>query len=251
DLKKMGPTYVKLGQLLSTRSDLLPQPYLKALADLQDNVSPIAFEAVERTLESELGMPLGSAFMEFEREPLASASIGQVHRAVLHTGEPVAVKVQRPGIRDRFAEDIEALEKMISLAVKHTEVAKKYAFDDILQELRQVLFNELDYCLEADNLLLLWQNLEEYEEITVPLPYRDRSSTAVLCMQYIDGKKITDVPRSAMGADPKELAHTLVRAYLQQILKDGFVHVDPHPGNVLYTTGNKIALIDLGMVARF
>ena len=251
DLKNMGPTYIKLGQLLSTRSDLLPQPYLSALVELQDNVSPVPFQEIERAIEKELGAPLASVFMEFEQQPLASASIGQVHVAVLSSGEKVAVKVQRPGIRERFAEDIETLEKMIALAVKHTEVAKKYSFDDILGELREVLAKELDYGLEAENLLSLWQNLSQYEELLVPLPYLEKSSTTVLCMQFIDGKKITQVPLESMEHNPRDLAHILVRAYLQQILKDGFVHVDPHPGNVLYTSDHRIALIDLGMVARF
>ena len=251
DLKGMGPTYIKLGQLLSTRSDLLPRAYLNALSELQDNVPPIEFSEIREVVESELGMALEAAFREFHREPLACASIGQVHRAVLHDGEAVAVKVQRPGIRERFAQDIQTLEKMISLAVKHSEVAKKYAFDDILDEMRQVLWNELDYELEAGNLLELHHNLERFEDLVVPLPILDHSSKAVLCMQFIDGTKITEVPTSSMEPDPGELAQTLVTAYLQQILKDGFVHVDPHPGNVLYTRDHKIALIDLGMVARF
>lgn len=251
DLKRMGPTYVKLGQLLSTRSDLLPQPYLSALVELQDNVSPVPFDEIERIVEAGLGLPLGSVFMEFDRQPLASASIGQVHKAVLPSGETVAVKVQRPGIRERFAEDIETLEKMISLAIKHTEVAKKYSFGDILDELRTVLARELDYGLEAANLLELWQNLSGYGELLVPLPYLEQSSTTVLCMQFINGKKITEVPLGSMEHNPRDLAHILVRAYLQQVLRDGFVHVDPHPGNVLYTADHRIALIDLGMVARF
>src|SRR5690606_4006776 len=166
------------------------QSYLNALSELQDNVSPIGFPEIKAVIEEELGMGLESAFRKFHREPLASASIGQVHRAVLHSGEAVAVKVQRPGIRERFAQDIETLEKMISLAVKHTEVAKKYAFDDILEEMRQVLWKELDYGLEAENLLELHCNLERFNDLVVPLPIVDRSSKAVLCMQFIDGTKI-------------------------------------------------------------
>ena len=251
DLKNMGPTYIKLGQLLSTRSDLLPQPYLKALTELQDNVSPVPFHEIEQVIEKELGAGVNSVFTEFEQQPLASASIGQVHTAMLPSGEKVAVKVQRPGIRERFAEDIETLEDMITLAVKHTEVAKKYSFDDILHELREVLANELDYGLEARNLLRLWQNLSQYKELMVPLPYLEQSSMSVLCMQFVEGNKITEVPLASMEHNPRDLAHILVRAYLQQILKDGFVHVDPHPGNVLYTADHRIALIDLGMVAQF
>ncbi len=251
DLKKMGPTYVKLGQLLSTRPDLLPDAYLHALTDLQDKVSAISFSDVKRTIENELHTGLDKAFKSFDKDPLACASIGQVHKAVLFSGEEVAVKIQRPGIKQKFAEDIQTLEKVIALAIKHTEVARKYAFGDILDELRQVLLQELNYELEARNLIALHHNLAEYEELIVPLPFTNYSSLRVLTMQFIEGKKITDVPVAAMKSDPEDLARKLVNAYLQQILKDGFVHADPHPGNVHYTTNHKIALIDLGMVARF
>lgn len=251
DLKNMGPTYIKLGQLLSTRPDLLPEAYLTALEDLQDNVSPISFSDVKKTIENELNTELDKAFQNIQKEPLASASIGQVHKAILISGEEVAVKIQRPGIKQQFIEDIQTLEKIIALAVKHTVVARKYAFDDVLDELRQVLLQELNYKSEAKNLLTLHNNLKGYKDLIVPLPFANYSSLRVLTMQFIDGKKITSVPLTSMKSNPKVLAYNLVSAYLQQILQDGFVQVDPHPGNVLYTSNHKIALIDLGMVARF
>ena len=250
DLKNMGSTYVKLGQLLSTRPDLLPKSYLRALADLQDNVESIEFEGIKEIIEQELKADPYTIFKAIDEQPLASASIGQVHKAVLYSGEVVAIKVQRPGIEEQFIEDIKTLENIIDFAVKHSEITRKYAFKDILQELQQVLFKELNYHIEANNLFTLHQNLINYENITVPLPYLDFSSKRVLTMQFIDGKKITSVPVYAMRPDSKELAHELVSAYLQQILKDGFVHADPHPGNVHYTFNRQIALIDLGMVAN-
>lgn len=250
DLKNMGSTYVKLGQLLSTRPDLLPKSYLRALADLQDNVESIEFEGIKEIIEQELKADPYTIFKAIDEQPLASASIGQVHKAVLYSGEVVAIKVQRPGIEEQFIEDIKTLENIIDFAVKHSEITRKYAFKDILQELQQVLFKELNYHIEANNLITLHQNLINYENITVPLPYLDFSSKRVLTMQFIDGKKITSVPVYAMRPDSKELAHELVSAYLQQILKDGFVHADPHPGNVHYTFNRQIALIDLGMVAN-
>lgn len=250
DLKNMGSTYVKLGQLLSTRPDLLPKSYLRALADLQDNVESIEFEGIKEIIEQELKADPYTIFKAIDEQPLASASIGQVHKAVLYSGEVVAIKVQRPGIEEQFIEDIKTLENIIDFAVKHSEITRKYAFKDILQELQQVLFKELNYHIEANNLITLHQNLINYENISVPLPYLDFSSKRVLTMQFIDGKKITSVPVYAMRPDSKELAHELVSAYLQQILKDGFVHADPHPGNVHYTFNRQIALIDLGMVAN-
>ncbi len=247
----MGPTYIKLGQLLSTRPDLLPEAYLTALSDLQDNVSKVSYDDVKKTIENELKTDIDKVFREFQEEPLACASIGQVHKAVLFSGEKVAVKVQRPGIREQFMEDIRILENIIGLAIKHTKVARKYAFDDILDELRKVLLQELDYELERRNLITLHHNLMGYKELTVPMPFTEFSSLRVLTMQFVEGAKITTVPITTMKCDPVALAHQLVSAYLQQILRDGFVHVDPHPGNVLYTSDHRIALIDLGMTARF
>lgn len=250
DLKNMGSTYVKLGQLLSTRPDLLPTAYLRALANLQDNVESIEFAQIKEIIQEELKADPYTIFKAIDEQPLASASIGQVHKAVLYSGEVVAVKIQRPGIEEQFIEDIKTLEKIIDFTVKHSEITRKYAFKDILKELQQVLFKELNYHIEANNLITLHQNLIHFEYLTVPLPYLDFSSKRVLTMQFIDGKKITSVPVYAMRPDSKELAHDLVSAYLQQILKDGFVHADPHPGNVHYTFERQIALIDLGMVAN-
>ncbi|MFV8224345.1 ABC1 kinase family protein [Christiangramia aquimixticola] len=252
DLKAMGPTYIKLGQLLSTRPDLLPDAYLKALANLQDNVSPVPFEEIKEIVEEELGTKISKAFNYFEEKPLASASIGQVHRAELLSGRPVAVKVQRPGIANKFMEDLETLDEMTALAVTHLETARTYAIDDVFAELRRILINELDYKKEAQNLITIKSNLKEYENIIIPEPVLDYSSTRVLTMDFVNGKKITSLsPLRRMENDYSGLVDELVDAYLQQIINDGFAHADPHPGNIKFTEDNKIALIDLGMVARF
>lgn len=252
DLKKMGPTYIKLGQLLSTRPDLLPNSYLKALATLQDEVPPIPYEEVHELVEEEIGSRISKAFSYFEEVPQASASIGQVHKAALRSGKEVAVKVQRPGIRKKFLEDLDTLKELAAFAVKHTKVAKKYAFDEVLAELRHILLNELDYNREAQNLITLGNNLQKFKNLTVPQPILDYTSSRVLTMEYVEGTKITSIsPFKQLDQDLSHLVDELVDAYLKQIITDGFVHADPHPGNVHLTNQNQLALIDLGMVATF
>lgn len=252
DLKKMGPTYIKLGQLLSTRPDLLPDAYLNALATLQDDVPPIPYREVHQMVEEEIGSRISKAFSFFDEEPQASASIGQVHKATLRSGKPVAVKVQRPGIRKKFLEDLDTLEELAAFAVKHTKVARKYAFDEVLAELRHILLHELDYNREAQNLITLGNNLQKFENLTVPQPILDYTSSKVLTMEYVEGTKITSIsPFRQLEQDLGHLVDELVDAYLKQIITDGFVHADPHPGNVHLTKQNKLALIDLGMVATF
>lgn len=251
DLKKMGPTYVKLGQLLSTRPDLLPDHYLKALANLQDDVETISYEEVEKIFEEEIGVRIKKAFMEFDPVPLASASIGQVHKAVLHSGRIVAVKIQRPGVRRNFLEDLDTLQQMADLAVSHSKAARKYALNDIIEELRYILLNELDYNKEAQNLTILRENLKMFDYLIIPSPVAEYSSSKVLTMDFIAGKKITSLGKLIRTeVDFNPLIDDLVEAYLKQIIVDGFAHADPHPGNIHLTTDNKVALMDLGMVAK-
>lgn len=252
DLKKMGPTYVKLGQLLSTRPDLLPEEYLSALANLQDDVETIPYEMVEKIFEEEIGVKIKNAFLEFEPEALASASIGQVHRAVLPSGREVAVKIQRPDIRKRFIEDLNALHEMTEMAVKHSKVARKYALNKIIEELRFILLNELDYHKEFQNLLILKKNLKEYKNLLIPEPVEQYSSSKVLTMDFIQGKKITSIGNlKKIETNFYPLVDEFVQAYIQQIIIDGFAHADPHPGNIFLTPEDKIAFMDLGMVAKF
>ncbi len=252
DLKDMGPTYIKLGQLLSTRPDLLPDEYLDALSSLQDDVSPVPFEEIRKIVEEDLGTKISKAFNLFEEKPIASASIGQVHRAELLSGKPVAVKVQRPGIKEQFLKDLETLDELTAMAVKHLKKAKTYALDDVFAELRHILINELDYRKEAQNLKTLKENLKEFQHLVIPAPVNDYSAARVLTMEFVSGKKITSLsPLRQIENDFSELVDELVEAYLQQIMNDGFAHADPHPGNIKFTEDNKIALIDLGMIARF
>ena len=251
DLEKLGPTFVKLGQLLSTRVELMPRAYLEALARLQDKVEPFAFDEVEKIVASELGVRMSKAFSDFEVTPMAAASLGQVHRARLRDGRQVAVKVQRPGIRDAMLEDLDALDEIAEFLDNHTTAGKRYEFGQMLSEFRKSLLRELDYRQEATNLTKIGQNLKEFEHIVVPEPITDYSTSRVLTMQYVHGKKITDLsPLARMEFDGAALAEELFRAYLQQILVDGFFHADPHPGNVFLTDNYQIALIDLGMVGR-
>jgi predicted unusual protein kinase regulating ubiquinone biosynthesis (AarF/ABC1/UbiB family) len=251
DLERMGPTFIKLGQLLSTRPDLLPMSYLESLTRLQDKVEPFAYEEVEAIVSSELGVRISKAFLEFDPTPIAAASLGQVHRARLRDGRPIAVKVQRPGIRERVVEDLEALNDVAEFLDRHTEMGKHYEFQKMLEEFRRSLMRELDYRQEAINLSTMSDILSEFDSIVVPLPIEDYTTSRVLSMDYIKGKKITSLtPLARLEIDGTRLAEQLFRAYLKQILVDGFFHADPHPGNVFLTDDGRIALLDLGMVAR-
>lgn len=251
DLEGMGPTYIKIGQLLSTRSDLLPASFLVALTRLQDDVAPFPYEQVEEIVTAELGVRISKAFVTFDREPLAAASLGQVHRATMRDGREVVVKVQRPLIRERIATDLEALASIAAFADKHTEAGRKYGYAEIVEEFRKSLLKELDYRLEARNQATLRENLAGFKHILVPSVIEDYSTSLVLTSEFIKGRKITDIsPMAQMDVEGALLADELFRAYLQQILVDGFVHADPHPGNVILTDDGRIALLDVGMVTR-
>ncbi len=251
DLETLGPTFIKLGQLLSTRADLLPVPYLEALARLQDQIEPFPFEEVDRIVSGELGVRLSKAFSDFDPQPLAAASLAQVHRARMRDGREVVVKVQRPNIREQIVADLEALGQIAQFLDAHTELGKRYDFENMLNGLRKSLLRELDFKLEANNLIAFSENLREFDRIVIPEPVEHFSTSRVLTMEYIPGKKITELtPLRLMEIDGPSLARELFRAYLKQILLDGFVHADPHPGNVFLTDDDQIALLDLGMVAR-
>jgi len=251
DLEKLGPTFIKLGQLLSTRGDLLPEPYLGALSRLQDQIQPFSYEEVERIVSSELGGRISKLFVDFETEPQAAASLAQVHRATMRDGRVVVVKVQRPGVREIIVDDLEALEQVAEFIDAHTEVGKRYEFTNMLADLRQSLLHELDFQREAGNLQKLRKSLREFENILIPEPVDDYTTSRVLTMDYIPGKKITDIsPLRLMELDTTSLAKEIFRGYLKQILVDGFFHADPHPGNVFITEDDRIALLDLGMVAH-
>ncbi|MBV8775023.1 MAG: AarF/ABC1/UbiB kinase family protein, partial [Deltaproteobacteria bacterium] len=251
DLEKRGPTFVKLGQLLSTRADLLPPPYLEALARLQDRIEPFPFEEVERIIVNELGVRISKAFRFFDPVPIAAASLGQVHRATLTSGRPVVVKVQRPEIRECIAGDLDSLAEVAEFLDRHTELGRRYEFQNMLDGLRKSLVRELDYRQEGNHLATLAANLKEFPQIVIPLPVEDYTTSRVLTMDYIRGQKITALSQLAwLETDGAELAEEFFHAYLKQILVDGFFHADPHPGNVFLTEDGRIGLLDLGMVAH-
>ncbi|MDQ7784351.1 MAG: AarF/UbiB family protein [Desulfomonilaceae bacterium] len=251
DLEQLGPTFVKLGQFLSTRPDVLPAEYVRAMERLQSNVGSFPYDQVRDIVETELGMKVEEAYRDFAITPIAAASIGQVHRAVTRDGRTVAVKVQRPGIRDRVLIDLEVLGEVADLAQARTEFGRIYAVGEMFQEFRSTLLRELDYLQEMTNTIILRNNLRDFEEIVIPDVIEALTTSRVLTMDFIEGKKITLLSEDDKArVDTGMLLEGTFRAYLKQILVDGFFHADPHPGNVLLTPNGRIAVIDLGMVGR-
>jgi ubiquinone biosynthesis protein len=251
DFERLGPAFIKLGQLLSTRPDFLPQPYLDAFARLQDDNEPIPFGQVHKVIEEELGVSLSKIFPEFDEKPLATASLGQVHRGSLRDGRQIVVKVQRPGVRARLDKDLEALTELADAISKYSEFGRRYQLTQIIATLRQTLVRELDYRTEAQNARILSHNLTGFKRLVVPKPIDDFVTSRVLTMEYLSGVKITDVsPAVLIELDREELADDLFQAYLHQVLVDGIFHADPHPGNLSLTRDNRIGLLDFGMVVR-
>lgn len=251
DLEAMGPTFVKLGQVLSSRPDLLPEAYIKALARLQDRVATFPYPEVEEIVESELKVRISKAFSRFDPTPIAGASLGQVHTAALRDGREVVVKVQRPGVAKQVADDFEVLAQLCGFLDKHTEAGKRHRFCEMLGQIRASIMNELNYEREAQNLVSMGKNLAEFELIQVPQPVNDFTTKRVLTMEYVTGRKITKLsPIARLDLDGSVLAEQLFQAYLKQVLVDGLFHADPHPGNVFLTDDGRIALLDLGMVGH-
>jgi ubiquinone biosynthesis protein len=249
DIEKMGPTFIKLGQLLSTRPDIVPPSYAQALARLQDRCEPLPFEQIEAVIAEELGVEPSRAFL-IDPEPLATASMSQVHRAKLRDGRELAVKVQRPGLREQVLSDLDALSGIAALLYERTDFGNRYAIDQLFDEFRKSMLRELDFRQEAMHLLTISANLRDIPEIVVPQPIIGYTSARVLTMEFIAGTKVTELTRIERRAlDGEKLTDALFRAYLKQILRDGLFHADPHPGNVFLVDG-RLALIDLGMVAR-
>ena len=251
DLERLGPTFVKIGQLLSTRPDLLPPNYLASLSRLQDDCEPLPFDRVREVFEKELGVNIKKAFAHIDEKPLASASLGQVHRATLHGGREVAVKVQRPGVRQQVTEDLGALQELAEFLDSHTDFGKKYRTTSLVKSFRESLMRELNYEQEASQLMELRGNLSSFSRLKIPDVITDYTSTRVLVMDFLPGTKITALSGAVMAdVDGDQLADELFHAYLKQILVDGFFHADPHPGNLLLTQEREIAILDLGMVGR-
>jgi ubiquinone biosynthesis protein len=248
-LKELGPTFIKLGQLLSTRADLLPQEYLQELARLQDRVTPVPMAEIESIILQEVGRPISDVFAEFDPRALASASIGQVHRAKLVSGEDVVVKIQRPGIARLIKVDLEILGDIAKIIEQRTQLGKLQNITGMLTEFRISLLEELDFSLEGRNAEILKKNMQEDTRIYIPDIFWDYTKQRVLVMEYVEGVKITGREEIiAAGYDPQLIAETLVNAMIRQVYVDGFFHSDPHPGNLAVLPGNKIVFMDFGQV---
>lgn len=253
-LRKMGPTYVKFGQLLSTRPDIVPHEYILALESLQDDLEPFSFADVERIVEEELGVRISKAFETFESTPLAAASLGQVHRAVLRDGREVVVKVQRPDVREQVRRDLEVFTEIAQELEKHTDLGRKMSLVGAIEQAKLVMYSELNYLQEARNTEILRENLAPFPQIYIPAVIHDLTSPRVLTTELVKGKKVSKLtPLALIEGDYAELAGVLTQAYLKQICVDGFWHSDPHPGNVFIREidgAPQIVLLDFGMASR-
>jgi len=253
-LKEMGPTYVKFGQVLSTRPDIVPPEYITALESLQDKVEPFSFADVERIIEEELKVRISKLFQNFESTPIAAASLGQVHRAVLRDGREVVVKVQRPDVRDEVHRELDAFSDIAQTLEEHTDIGRKLNFLGAIEQAKITLNHELDYLQEARNTEILRRNLVDFPQIYIPSVIHDLTTSKVLTTELVHGRKVSKLtPLQTLEHDYAELAAVLTEAYLKQICVDGFWHGDPHPGNIFIRdldTGSEIVLLDFGMVSR-
>jgi ubiquinone biosynthesis protein len=248
-LEELGPTYIKLGQILSTRPDLIPVEFLSELTKLQDKVPPVSFTAVRKIIESELKFPLEEVFDQFEEQPLASASIGQVHKARLQDGKEVAVKVQRPGIERIIEVDLEIMMYLARLMERHIEELELHRPVKIVEEFARTLEGELDYRLEASNMERMALNFVDDPITYIPAIYRDHSTMRVLTAEFVDGIKVSDLQQlDAAGLDRKQITDRGADILLRQIFDHGFFQADPHPGNIFVLPENIICLVDFGMV---
>ncbi|MFM2430702.1 MAG: hypothetical protein RLZZ511_1915 [Cyanobacteriota bacterium] len=250
-LINLGPTFIKIGQALSTRADLLPLEYVRALVKLQDQVPQFPVDQAIAIIESELGVPLEQVYKEFDREPLAAASLGQVHRARLHSGEEVVIKVQRPGLDKLFDLDFKILGDLVRFVKRRLKGAKHFDLEAIHQEFCEILHREIDYVQEAMNAERFRRSFEDHEYILVPRVYPEFTTKRVLTMEYMPGIKVND-RRSleAIGINPKDINHIGICAYLKQLLQDGFYQADPHPGNMAVSADGKLIFYDFGMMAE-
>lgn len=240
---------IKVGQFLSARADVLPASFIQELSALQDAVPAAPFPTVRKRVEAELGAPIASIFTEFGETALASASLGQVHKARLAEGQVVAVKVLRPGIERLVATDMAALWKMARFLQKRTKFGRRFDLESIMEEFETITYQEMDYRQEAENIRRFRKNFAGVGGIDVPFPMDNLVSQRLLVMEYKAGFKLTDRERLlACGIKPEEMAERLIDAYLKQLLVDGFVHVDPHPGNLMAEEDGTLVFVDFGMM---
>jgi predicted unusual protein kinase regulating ubiquinone biosynthesis (AarF/ABC1/UbiB family) len=257
-LVELGPFYVKLGQLLSTRPDLLPPNYIEALSALQAQVPPVAWTEIEEVITGELQQPIAQVFLTINPQPIAAGSIGQIHRATLVTGEEVAIKVLRPGIEKIVAQD-SSLIKAIADLVSLSEFGQNYAIDKLAEEFTKAVNSELDFTQEGSYTDRLRYNLsqsrwQETKELVIPKVYWDLTNSRMLVLEWLDGKQILEadlsIPKNEQTIQEKraKITRILFRSFFQQMYIDGFFHADPHPGNIFYLNSGGVALIDCGMV---
>ncbi len=250
-LEELGPTFIKIGQILSTRADLLPPDILNELKLLQDSVHPFPFEEARAVIEAEFKEKLENVYKEFDPKPVAAASISQVHRAWLFSGKEVAVKVQRPGIESQIRIDLEILKNLAGLINRHTRLGLYYDFSGMVAEFEKTLLNELDFTKEGKNADTFRQNLAWDEGITVPDIKWLYTTKRVLTMEYMRGVSVKDLTTlDKWGLDKNKLGERISASIINQILRDGFFHADPHPGNVRILEDGTIIFLDLGMVGR-
>jgi ubiquinone biosynthesis protein len=246
--EELGPTYVKLGQVLSTRPDLIPVDFTQELAKLQDKVPPFSFDSVKMTLEEEFGKPLEDLFIFIDKTPFASASIGQVHRAELENGEMVAVKVQRPGIKKIIEIDLEIMLHLATLVERNIKEMALYRPVKIVEEFARTLEREIDYTIEAGSMERFSRHFLTDSNVYIPKVFRDISTDRVLTMELVDGIKISEIDKlESAELDLKMITVRGADFYLKQVFELGFFHADPHPGNIFILPGNIICLIDFGM----
>ncbi len=250
-LLKLGPTFIKIGQAVSTRADLLPLAYIQELSKLQDNVpsfpNDVAFEIIER----ELGHSIPELFAEIEAEPIAAASLGQVYRGRLHSRQTVAIKVQRPNLENAINFDLAVLRRIARFMTRYPNLTRGVDWEGTIGEFAAVIFEEMDYGKEANNADMFRANFRKWDNIHVPAIYRSHSATRVLTMEFIDGNKVLDLEElNARGIPPPEVVKLIAKTYLKQLLEDGFFHADPHPGNLRVMPDGRLAFFDFGMVGR-
>jgi predicted unusual protein kinase regulating ubiquinone biosynthesis (AarF/ABC1/UbiB family) len=249
-IMNLGPTFIKIGQFLSTRIDLLPQEYVEALSELQDKVPQFSPKLAIAIVEEELGKPLYTLYRDFDPQPLAAASLGQVHRARLHTGEDVVVKVQRPGLGQLFDLDYQAIGKLVRFCHRHLSWIRRYDLGAVYEEFFAILFREIDYIQEGKNAVRFRDNFAAHPRIVTPEIYWEHTTSKVLTMAYVPGIKV-DNPSAiaALGFDTKEINQLGICCYLKQLLQDGFFHADPHPGNLAVTASGSLVFYDYGMMS--
>lgn len=247
-IEELGPTFVKFGQILSNRPDLLPQPLIDELEKLQDAVPVFSFEEVKKIIEKDLNLGINELFLDFDEKPLASASIAQVHKARLHTGEDIVVKVQRPDIDNIIEIDLQVLADLAEIAEHNFPQFARFEPIELVKSLTKSMNRELNFLLEASNIMRFQHFFKEEKRIYIPKVYSKFSTRRVMCMEYVEGIKVNQIHQlRANGVNLHDIAEKGLFIYFQQIFRFGFFHADPHPGNVLILPDQRICLIDFGM----